>query len=70
MSTFGVWLTVLFGWVVISIFAGLVVGRILHLMGQAEVLEPHLLDALQSQAGGGWRFGRPRGMRPRGFGRI
>jgi hypothetical protein len=40
MSTFGVWLTVLIGWAVISVFTGLVVGRILHLMGQAEAVEP------------------------------
>jgi len=30
MSTLAFWLTVLFGWVVISIVSGLVVGRILH----------------------------------------
>ena len=30
MSALAFWLTVLFGWVVISIVSGLVVGRILH----------------------------------------
>ena len=30
MNVLDLWLTVLFGWVVISIVAGLVVGRILH----------------------------------------
>ncbi len=30
MSALDLWLTVLFGWVVISIVTGLVVGRILH----------------------------------------
>jgi hypothetical protein len=30
MSALDLWLTVLFGWVVISIVTGLVVGKILH----------------------------------------
>jgi hypothetical protein len=30
MSALDLWLTVLFGWVVISIVTGLVVGRLLH----------------------------------------